>query len=295
MPLAPLLQPLRSGGGSARMAVVGMPEADFKGLSPNSHLLVGEMPAPTQLKSRWDVLTGGMIIPAVVILLLMLAASRTKVGQQVQQSVIEKFELVMPVQPGPGGGGGGRPKDPAPPRKVEIVATKPVETKPIPKPVDTPVPDLNIPVSTPQAVQTMPGAATAIDAGVGMAGGGKGTGIGTGNGSGLGDGTGGGFGGGVHQLGDGVTSPVLIREVKPAYTGDAMRAKIQGEVEMLAIVLPDGTVDPAHLRITHSLDDHFGLDEEAKKAVRQWRFRPGLFKGQPAAVEITVVLSFTLR
>lgn len=30
-------------------------------------------------------------------------------------------------------------------------------------------------------------------------------------------------------------------------------------------------------------------------AVRQWRFRPGTFKGQPVAVRVNVELTFTLR
>jgi protein TonB len=269
-----------------------MANADFKGFSPNSHLLAGELPAPAQLKSRWDVLTGGAVVPALVILILFIIATRTKVGEQVKNQVIENFVMVMPVKPGPGGGGGGRPKDPAPPRKAEI---KPSETKPVPTPSPVPTPDMNIPVQTPQAVETIPGAATALDAGIGAAGGGKGNGIGTGNGNGVGPGEGGGYGGGAYQIGNGVTSPVLIREVRPNYTGDAMRAKLQGVVEMECIVNADGSVDAGHIKILKSLDDRFGLDEEAKKAVRQWRFRPGTFKGQAVPVIVDVELTFTLR
>ena len=52
-------------------------------------------------------------------------------------------------------------------------------------------------------------------------------------------------------------------EPKPKYTADAMRAKVQGTVEMSAVVLPDGTV--TDIQIVRSLDQSFGLDEEAKK------------------------------
>jgi protein TonB len=72
-----------------------------------------------------------------------------------------------------------------------------------------------------------------------------------------------------------------------------MRAKVQGEVELEAVVNPDGSVD--RVRVTRSLDSTFGLDQEAIKAVRQWRFMPGTLKGQPVPVRVTVVLSFTLR
>ena len=88
---------------------------------------------------------------------------------------------------------------------------------------------------------------------------------------------------------------MLVKEVKPNYTGDAMRAKLQGVVEMECIVLPDGTVDPKSIKITRSLDSTFGLDQQAIVAVKQWRFRPGTFKGQPVPVIVNVELTFTLR
>ena len=72
-----------------------------------------------------------------------------------------------------------------------------------------------------------------------------------------------------------------------------MRAKVQGEVVIEAVVLPDGTV--GEVKIVRSLDTNFGLDEEALKAARQWRFRPGTRFGDPVAVLVTIALTFTLR
>ena len=43
-------------------------------------------------------------------------------------------------------------------------------------------------------------------------------------------------------LGNGVTLPRILREVKPAYTSDAMRAKVQGTVLLQCVVRPDGSV-----------------------------------------------------
>jgi protein TonB len=59
---------------------------------------------------------------------------------------------------------------------------------------------------------------------------GTGTGIGPGSGSGLGPGYGGGTGGGAFRPGNGVELPKVLREVKPQYTAEAMRAKVQGVV-----------------------------------------------------------------
>lgn len=281
------------------MAIVGMAEADFKGASPNAHLLIGEMPAPEQLKGSWWEGTG-LSIAVHVIGLGILIYGLTHAPQVVQKAseMSEKLDFIFLQQPkpGPGGGGGGRPKEPEAPRKAEIVAAKAPAVVPIPKPADVPTPEVTVPIQTPQAVVTLPGSLSPVEAiGTSAGGGGRGTGIGTGTGSGVGPGEGGGFGGGVYQIGNGVSSPVLIKEVKPNYTSDAMRAKLQGVVEMEAVVLPDGSVDPNRIKITRSLDSTFGLDQQAVIAVRQWRFRPGTYKGQPVPVLVNVELTFTLR
>jgi protein TonB len=282
------------------MTSVGMPIEDFKGASPNARFLIGEMPASAQLQRSWWEGTGISVVIHALILggLIYAATHASQVVNQVNQ-VTEKLDFIFldRPKPGPGGGGGGRPKDPEPPRKAEIVAAKPPAVQPLQKPVDIPTPIVTVPIQTPQAVVTLPGTLAAIDStiGTGAAGGGRGTGIGTGTGSGVGEGSGGGFGGGVYQIGNGVTSPQLIKEVKPNYTGDAMRAKLQGVVEMEAVVLADGTVDPNRIKITRSLDSTFGLDQQAVIAVKQWRFRPGTYKGQPVPVLVNVELTFTLR
>jgi TonB family protein len=59
------------------------------------------------------------------------------------------------------------------------------------------------------------------------------------------------------------------------------------------VVLPDGTV--GSVEVVRSLDATFGLDQEAIKAAKQWRFRPGTRLGEPVAVLVTIELTFTLR
>jgi TonB family protein len=91
---------------------------------------------------------------------------------------------------------------------------------------------------------------------------------------------------------DGVRLPRLVREVKPKYTAEAMRAKIQGTVALECVVLPDGKVGA--IRVVRSLDSTFGLDQEAMAAAKQWQFEPGAKDGLPVPVLITVELTFTL-
>ncbi len=95
----------------------------------------------------------------------------------------------------------------------------------------------------------------------------------------------------VYKPGDGVTAPVLVKDVKPQYTSDAKDAKIQGTVVLECVVKTDGTV--GEIKVTRALEP--GLDEEAVKALRQWRFEPGTKDGKPVPVRITLEMTFTLR
>lgn len=72
-----------------------------------------------------------------------------------------------------------------------------------------------------------------------------------------------------------------------------MRAKIQGVVLLECVVMADGTV--GRVTIVRSLDQAFGLDEQAVRAARQWRFTPGTRLGEPVPVVITIEIAFALR
>ena len=213
--------------------------------------------------------------------------------------------IIWLTEPGPGGGGGGGGnKMPEPPRPAELPG-KAKLTVPVIKPPElemqeakkepNPIEQLSIPAKTLASAQdSLPGAIEtpgplSLSQGSGSGGGagtGTGTGIGSGTGSGLGPGSGGGTGGGVFRPGNGVTLPRLIREVKPQYTSDAMRAKVQGMVLLECVVRPDGSV--GDVQVIRSLDPVFGLDQEAVNAARQWRFAPGTRMGEPVAVLVTI-------
>jgi TonB family protein len=92
---------------------------------------------------------------------------------------------------------------------------------------------------------------------------------------------------------EGVKAPRLIRDVKPKYTADAMRARIEGVVRLEAVVLPSGLV--GEVTVLESLDAALGLDEEAVKALKQWEFDPGTKDGTPVAVRVKVEMSFRLK
>jgi protein TonB len=91
--------------------------------------------------------------------------------------------------------------------------------------------------------------------------------------------------------GDGVTAPVLVHEVKPTYTEGAMRRRVQGAVQLSAVVKADGHV--GDVAVTKSLDPE--LDEQAMTAAKQWEFKPGTKDGQPVAVQVNIELTFRLK
>jgi TonB family protein len=227
----------------------------------------------------------------IIILVLTLAPPETL--DNIQQQVVH---LVFVQQPGPGGGGGGSPK-PAPPKPLEV-AKRPL---PPPAPVTVPPPPTTPPPPTPKMLAPIMTNTTNLMQATGAnavsleayGGGGNGGGLGSGNGAGVGPGQTNGFGGGAYQVGSGITSPEILKQVKPNYTPDAMKAKVQGDVWLDAVVNPDGTV--SDVRVARSLDKS-GLDQQAMIAARQWLFRPGHDRnGKAVPVIVTIVLEFRLR
>ena len=231
---------------------------------------------------------------------------------QVAEFIPERLpdDIVWIAEEGPGGGGGGGGDNtPEPPKKVELPGKEkvsvPVEVEPEPvkappkeePPLETTIPAVQTsaaPIEAPGAIMAESPTSTSAGSGSGGGGGtGSGGGSGSGDGTGLGAGHTAGVGGGEYDVGNGVTAPRILRQVKPAYTSEAMRAKVQGEVLLRCVVLPDGSV--GRVEIVKSLDGVFGLDQEAIKAARQWKFVPGTRLGEPVAVRVTIALDFTLR
>lgn len=93
--------------------------------------------------------------------------------------------------------------------------------------------------------------------------------------------------------GSGITQPSLVHQVRPGYTTDALHARAQGIVTVEAIVNVDGSV--GDVRVLRSFDPSFGLDVEAVRAVRQWRFRAGTRQGRVVPMIVTIELTFSLR
>lgn len=121
---------------------------------------------------------------------------------------------------------------------------------------------------------------------------GVGGGIGSGDGGGVGSGHGGpGVGPGIFHLGEsGVSAPRPIYQPEPEFSEEARKAKYQGVVGLNVVVGADGRIHDPH--VVHSLG--MGLDEEALKTVKLWKFEPGKRNGQPVSVAVYIEVDFHL-
>jgi protein TonB len=232
---------------------------------------------------------GSLALHGLLLALLIVAGIHHVIEQQ--KAAPMKFDVVFLQEKGPGGGGGGSPK-PAPPKKLEIPTPKAVVPVPLPPPPVPPPPTLNAPVQT-NLAQTLQATGSSSVSLSPLGGGGSGGGIGSGRGNGLGPGEGGGTGGGVFEIGNGVSSPVPIRQQDPTYTSEAMRAKVQGEVHLEAVVQPNGLL--TDIKIIKSLDRTYGLDQAAVEAAKKWLFRPGMKDGKAVPVHVQLILEFRLH
>jgi protein TonB len=92
----------------------------------------------------------------------------------------------------------------------------------------------------------------------------------------------------------GLVVPVALPgRSRPVYPEVARRAGLEGTVILEAIVDEDGHV--VSIRVVTEPRFDVGFTEAAIEAVRRWRYEPGLYGGEPVAVEITVVIDFVLN
>lgn len=81
----------------------------------------------------------------------------------------------------------------------------------------------------------------------------------------------------------------LLTRVVPRYPEEAREQGVQGPVVMNALVGADGSVQEVRV-----VSGDPKLVQAASEAVRQWRFRPHLLKGNPVEFETQVTVNFSL-
>ena len=213
---------------------------------------------------------------------------------------------VMPVAKVEGGGGGGGAHKIEPPTRAPLPEVAPVAhmqtlapqiirvanpklamepTLRVSMPENVNMPKLGVPDS-PQIALASQGGGSHSGFGLGVGGG-----IGAGHGTGAGPGANGGLGGGLMNVGGGVSAPQVIHSVEPEFTDEARRANYQGIVSIQLIVDSHGS--PQDIRVSRHLG--MGLDEKAIEAVRQYKFKPAMYQGNPVAVQLVIDIEFRLH
>ena len=88
-----------------------------------------------------------------------------------------------------------------------------------------------------------------------------------------------------------VTSPALLKKSEPTYSPEAQTLQTTGVVHLSVVIETDGT--PSSAQLIEGIG--FGLDEQAAKAVKEWRFNPGAKDGKSVRVRARVDVDFKLQ
>jgi len=89
------------------------------------------------------------------------------------------------------------------------------------------------------------------------------------------------------RVSSGVADGLLIRKVDPIYPYEARQQGIQGNVVLAGIIGKDG-----HMGQLKAVSGDPILVDASIKAVKQWRYRPFLLKGEPVEIETTITIKF---
>jgi TonB family protein len=85
-------------------------------------------------------------------------------------------------------------------------------------------------------------------------------------------------------------APMAVHKVLPEYSKEARMARLEGSVLLGAEVGADGKAKK--IKVLRGLG--MGLDEQAIKALKKWRFVPVIENGQPVTVATSVEVKFSL-
>ena len=95
----------------------------------------------------------------------------------------------------------------------------------------------------------------------------------------------------IFEISDLDQAPVAIVQIAPVYPPKLKRNRVQGTVQVVFIVDENGNVKRPSIEKSSNRE----FNENALKAVRQWKFEPGGKDGKKVKTRVRVSLSFTYR
>ncbi len=95
----------------------------------------------------------------------------------------------------------------------------------------------------------------------------------------------------VFNMSDLDRKPQLINRVQPVYPYEARRKEINGKVILRFVVDREGRVH--NVKVLRAEPEGL-FEENAREAVKKWRFKPGYFSGEPVNTRVTVPITFEM-
>jgi protein TonB len=86
-----------------------------------------------------------------------------------------------------------------------------------------------------------------------------------------------------------VQAGLILQKVQPVYPALARQGRIQGNVQLKAIISADGKIKSLTVVSGHPL-----LVDAALDAVRHWTYQPTLLNGVPVEVKTEILVRFQL-
>jgi TonB family protein len=91
------------------------------------------------------------------------------------------------------------------------------------------------------------------------------------------------------NVSQGVSRGLLVKEVQPIYPPSALRARIEGPVQLLATLSKNGDITAVK-----TLNGDKQLAQAATTAVKQWKYKPYLLNGEPVEIQTQITVNFKL-
>jgi TonB family protein len=91
------------------------------------------------------------------------------------------------------------------------------------------------------------------------------------------------------SVSQGVSQGLIIKKISPAYPANAVRMRIEGQVELMATVSKKGDISAVKV-----LKGDPNLTRAAVDAVKQWKYKPYLLDGVPVEIQTQVTVNFKL-
>ena len=93
----------------------------------------------------------------------------------------------------------------------------------------------------------------------------------------------------MYRISQGVSEGMITRRVQPVYPPQAFQMRVQGAVEMEAVISKTGSI--ANVKV---LRGDAVLARAAVNAVRQWKYKPYYLNGEPVEVQTQITVNFKL-